>query len=91
MCIEELVPDKKSDIMASNCMLPFMGQEGVLFLGIGGSAQHACRIAQNGGDNGARAIGNAERVAVQHIPGILQKAVAHAGHAAAHDDDFRII
>lgn len=45
--------------------------EGMLFFSVDGGPQHACGIAQHGGDDGTGAVGDAQRVAVQNVPGVL--------------------
>ena len=48
-------------------------------------------VSENCSDDCTAAIGNPQRMGIQNFTGVLKQAIAHTGHAAADDDDFRIV
>ena len=62
-----------------------------LLLRIDRCAQHSGGVSENCSDDCTAAIGNPQRMGIQNFTGVLKQAIAHTGHAAADDDDFRIV
>ena len=62
-----------------------------LLLRIDRCAQHSGGVSENCSDDCTAAIGNPQRMGIQNFTSLLKQAIAHTGHAAADDDDFRIV
>ena len=62
-----------------------------LLLRIDRCAQHSGSVSEDCSDDRTAAIGNPQCMGIQNFTGVLKQAIAHTGHAAADDDDFRIV